>query len=107
MSEEKRIEQRVLKTLHSLAALEDIDTHPFLQSLLQAQIGEYEASKARPGYLRFHRRDLRPTLLLLLIVFNILSIVCTLHYQTEHHEHSLTAFAQEYVFTQNSMDVEF
>lgn len=105
--EEQPLEHKVLKTLHSLSALEDIDAHPFLHTRLQAQIREYEANKARSTYLRFHRRDLRPVLLFLLLVFNILSVVFTLHYRTEHHEHSLTAFAQEYVFTQHRMDVEF
>ena len=101
MKEEEYLEQNVMKTLQSLDALEDIDAHPFLHTRLQAQIREYEENKERSTYLRFNMRDLRPVLLLLFLVFNILSVVFTIYYQADLRKDSLATFAEEYVLTQN------
>jgi hypothetical protein len=107
MDEEKRIEQQVMKTLHGLSTLEDIDAPPFLLTRLRSQIREYEDDKARSTCLRFHRRDLRLALLLVLLVFNILTVVFTMHYRADLHKHSLAAFTEEYGVTQNIVDLTF
>lgn len=107
MNQKKQIEQQVTKTLHSLSKLDDIDAHPFLLTRLRSQIREYEANKTGSTFLRFHQRDLRPALFLLLLLFNIVSIVFTMHYRAERHQHSLATFAEEYAATQNSVDVTF
>ena len=105
--EEKRIEHHVMKTLRSLDALEDIDAHPFLQTRLQAQIREYEANKENSTLLRLRQRDLRPALLVALLLFNILSVIFTMYYQSELRASSLSTFAEEYALTQEILDFRF
>ncbi len=103
----EELEQNVKKTLQSLDRLENIEAHPFLQTRLQAQIREYKGNKARSTVLRFHKRDLRPALLVMLLLFNILSVVFTMYYQSDLRESSLSTFAEEYALTQEQEILDF
>ena len=104
MNEEQPIKQRVMKTLHSLSSLEDIEAHPFLLTRLRAQIKEHEANK---GILRFHARDFRAAFLLLFLVFNMLSVAFMGYYYAELRKDSLTTFAREYVFNQDAYSDQY
>lgn len=107
MNEEKRIAQRVQKTLHSLSRLADIDAPPFLLTRLRAQISAYEADQARSTCLRFQQRDLRLALLGVLLVFNLLTAAFMLHYRSALHKQSLATFTAEYGVTQSLAEVKF
>lgn len=107
MDEEKKIERKVNDTLGSLAELGDIDAHPFLHAHLQTRISEYEETKASPSFLRFHMRDLRPAVLLLLLSFNIIAGLFTIHSWAEDRESSQTAFAEAYILNRDIRDIGF
>ncbi len=107
MKEGKQIEQKVKDTIGSLAGLEDIEAHPLLHAHLQVRISEYEENKAGSAFLRFHRRDLRPAVLLLLLGFNLAAGIFTVHAWAEQRESYQTAFAEEYILTRETGDVAF
>ncbi|ACN13692.1 hypothetical protein HRM2_05780 [Desulforapulum autotrophicum HRM2] len=107
MYEAKKIEQKVNATLGRLAELEDIDVHPFLHAHLEVRIREYEENKAGSAFLRFHMRDLRPAVLLLLLGFNLAAGIFTVHTLAEQRESNQTAFAEEYILTRETGDVAF
>ena len=108
MTDKERIEQEVEKTLQCFNDIETVEPRSFFFTRLKAGIMSIEAEKARAKQRGWIVASLRPALLSLLIVLNLISAVAIFRgaeTQTDSRSESLAAFAEEYSFTQETDDL--
>ncbi len=109
MERKEHIEQEVEKTLRCFETIENIESDPFFYTRLQAKIRDLEEKKKparHPGFSIGYY--LRPALLVLLVVFNILSAVLVFRgsdTQSDVRQYYLTTFADEYALNQDEYDL--
>ena len=99
MKREKRIEEEVNKTLRCLDEIEAIESSPFFYARLRAKIREIEEGEATFLARLFGVRGLRPALLGLVVVLNLVSaafIWQRVHGRFEDRSQYLSALVEEY-----------
>lgn len=112
MKNKAEIEQEVLKTLQCFEQRERIAPRPFFATRVMAKISRLEdAQQARSRRLAFGLGYLRPALLTLIVVLNIVSALIVFRgtptptpAQTTARAQYLTAFADEYALSQPEYD---
>ena len=95
----KRIEEEIDKTLRCLDEIEEIEASPFFFTRLQARIREQEEEKVSFITRLFGVRGLRPALLGLVVVLNLVSaafIWQRVHGRFEDRSQYLSALVEEY-----------
>ena len=107
MERKERIEQEVKKTLEGFDAFKTIEPSPFFYTRLQAKIRTLEAQKEAKNSGFFGLKALRPALVVLMLIFNVLSVGTALTLfrenvsQTDDRDQYLTAVVEEYALNQN------
>jgi hypothetical protein len=99
MKTRERIEEEVEKTLRCLDEIEEIEPSPFFSARLQAGIRELEEEKVSFLTRLFGVRGLRPALLGLMVVLNLVSAVLIwqrTHGRSTDRSQYLSALVEEY-----------
>jgi hypothetical protein len=99
MKREKRIEEEVEKTLRCLDEMDQIESSPYFLARLQARIREMEEEKPSFFTRLFGGRGLRPALLGLMVVLNLVSTVLIwqrTHGRSTDRSQYLSALVDEY-----------
>ena len=113
MERKKRIEEEVDKTLESFDTFERIEPSPFFTTRLQARIKEFEQRQERTLSSWFRPSRLRPALIAVLLVLNLLSAVTVIRLfqasrmMTSDREQYLAAVVEEYGLDQNTYYLPF
>ncbi|MCP4402168.1 MAG: hypothetical protein GY801_33305 [bacterium] len=108
MTEKERIRQEVEKTLQCFDGIEKIEPRPFFFTRLKARINSTDAEKKRVKQSGWGFAALRPALLSLLIVLNFVSAIVIFRgneTRSDNRSEYLSAFAEEYSFTQETEDL--
>lgn len=109
MKNKKQIEQEVIKTLQCFEHRESIECNPFFSTRVLARIRSLEEEKrARSLRKVFSLSYLRPALLILIVVLNIVSAIMIFRGSRDHMDvrgQYLTAFANEYGLNQQQYDL--
>jgi hypothetical protein len=109
MTKQEQIAQEVMKTLQCFEHRESIECSPFFSTRVLARIRRLEEEK-RVRSLRkvFSLSYLRPALLILIVVLNIVSAIMIFQGSRDHIDvrgQYLTAFANEYGLNQQQYDL--
>jgi hypothetical protein len=108
MKSKEQIEQEVMKTLQCFEQRIPLESNPFFSTRVLARVRNLEEEKkARSLRKVFSLGSLRPALLTLIIVLNVVSAIIILRgnqNQTTVRDQYFTAFADEYAFNQNEYD---
>lgn len=109
MKNREQIEQEVIKTLQCFEHKESIECHPFFSTRVLAKLRNLEEEK-RAHSLRkvLSLSYLRPAVLILIIVLNIVSVLVIFQGSSDQMDvrgQYLTAFADEYGLNQQKYDL--
>ena len=108
MKSKEQIAQEVMKTLQCFDQRTPLESNPFFSTRVLARIRNLEEEKrARSLRKVFSLGSLRPALLTLIVVLNVVSAIIVFrgsHNQTNIRDQYLTEFADEYAFNQNAYD---
>ena len=105
MRQHKDIEQEVKRTLESLDDVEDIEVNPYFYTHLQARIHEAERQQTRRVFGTVQLRLAGVIALLVINLFAFVFLFRTSRIPTDERQAYMSAFADEYGFTQESNDL--
>ena len=108
MKKQTRIEEEVEKTLACFESFEPVEPNPFFSTQLRARIREFEEQKALARQPRWSPGVLRPALLSIFLVLNVVSAVYLFQGQTQSADSRsqyLAAFSEDYALVQDDYDL--
>jgi hypothetical protein len=113
MAKQDLVRDKVEETLASLDRMERLDAGPAFFSKLQARLGAKTEKPVRPGWFRLPKvfaPALRPALLAILVLVNILTVVFVAKTGTQQKEvekASVMTVAADYSLSQNLDEFNF
>lgn len=114
MDKQKRLREEVDKTLEMMDRMESLEAGPYFYTRLEAKLRSREKKKRHwlPNISQVFNKGLRPVLLTLLIVINVISALFFMvqsqntRTRQEEYQTNISTFLEDYSLNRNTYDID-